>query len=68
MAATKEPQARRKESASVPDLKAEKPHLINCTPRLDLFGMGLTLREGSKIARTESKIDIVMQAGAQKKV
>jgi hypothetical protein len=30
--------------------------------------MGFTLREGSRIARTELTIDMVMQGGAQKEV
>ncbi len=68
MAAAKDAQARRRETASVPDLKADALHRKNSSCGPDLVDMGFTLWEGSKIARTELTIDMVMQSGAQKEV
>ena len=68
MPAADEPQARRRETASVPHRKAGEPHLKNSPPGPDLVGLGFTLWERTRIARTELTIDMVMLSGLHQEI
>ncbi len=66
MGAAEEPLARRRAPALAPRVKGGNPQPPKIArPGRSSVRMGLTLREGKKIARTKVTIDRVVQAGAR---